>query len=129
MVPARRRCLKSTLGKHHVINETITTAFLSVESTKDGGSSEVVKLDLNGNILATYCFSRMMLHDVAIATAGVGFAGGDQCSRILGVGTLLASSDGLQPSKGRAEKRIIGKISIYELCETLGIKLTVLGSV
>ena len=47
----------------------------------------------------------MKLHDVAVMTTK---GGGDQ--RFLCVATLLESADGLQPSKSRAEKRIIGEI-------------------
>ncbi|KZT00504.1 WD40 repeat-like protein [Laetiporus sulphureus 93-53] len=67
-------------------------AFLSVES------SEVVKMDLNGQIIDKYHFDRMMLHDVAVT---------QDCQWLLCVGTLMASSDGLHPSKSRAEKQII----------------------
>ncbi len=41
-----------------------------------------------------------MMHDVAVTPDG---------ERLIGVGTLLSSSDGLQPSRCRSEKRIIGK--------------------
>jgi hypothetical protein len=41
-----------------------------------------------------------MMHDVAVTPDG---------ERLIGVGTLLSSSDGLQPSRCRAEKRIIGR--------------------
>jgi hypothetical protein len=54
-------------------------------------------------ILDTYMFDRMKLHDVAVTPDG---------RRLLGVGTLLQSEDGLQPSKSRAEKRILG-LSIF----------------
>ncbi|OJT12118.1 hypothetical protein TRAPUB_11343 [Trametes pubescens] len=67
-------------------------AFLSVEG------SDVTKLDLNGTVLATYHFDRMVLHDVAVTQDGV---------RMVCVGTLTASSDGFHPSKCRAEKQII----------------------
>ncbi|KAH9836204.1 WD40 repeat-like protein [Rhodofomes roseus] len=66
--------------------------FLSVEG------SDVVKLDLNGQVLDTYHFDRMVLHDVAVT---------QDCQRMLCVGTLMASRDGLHPSKSRAEKQII----------------------
>ncbi|KAI0948106.1 hypothetical protein AcW1_009704 [Taiwanofungus camphoratus] len=61
--------------------------FLSVEG------SDVFKL-----VLDTYHFDRMTLHDVAVT---------QDCQRMLCVGTLIASSDGLHPSKSRAEKQII----------------------
>ncbi|KAI0324766.1 WD40 repeat-like protein [Cubamyces sp. BRFM 1775] len=67
-------------------------AFLSVEG------SDVTKLDLNGTVLATYHFDRMVLHDVAVTQDGV---------RMVCVGTLTASADGFHPSKCRAEKQII----------------------
>ncbi|EKM57477.1 uncharacterized protein PHACADRAFT_206381 [Phanerochaete carnosa HHB-10118-sp] len=67
-------------------------AFLSVE----GGY--VTKLDTNGNILDQYHLERMILHDVAVTM---------NTQRMLCVGTLTASSDGLQPKKSRAEKQII----------------------
>ena len=41
-----------------------------------------------------------MVHDVAVT---------QDCQRMLVVGTLTASQDGLHPSKSRAEKQIIGK--------------------
>ncbi|RPD69485.1 WD40 repeat-like protein [Lentinus tigrinus ALCF2SS1-7] len=68
-------------------------AFLSVEQ------SDVTKLDLQGNVIAQYHFDRMVLHDVAVAQDNV---------RMVCVGTLTASADGLHPSKCRAEKQIIG---------------------
>ncbi|KAI0783765.1 WD40 repeat-like protein [Abortiporus biennis] len=67
-------------------------AFLSVES------SDVTKLDLSGKILDTYHFDRMIVHDVAVT---------QDSQRMLCVGTLTASADGLHPSKCRAEKQII----------------------
>jgi len=48
----------------------------------------------------------MKLHDVAVTPDG---------RRLLGVGTLLESSDGFLPSKSRAEKRIIGALSLAAL--------------
>ncbi|KAI9509319.1 WD40 repeat-like protein [Russula earlei] len=67
-------------------------AFLSVE----GG--DVTKLDLAGKVLDTYHLDRLVIHDVAVTP--------DQ-ERLIGVGTLLSSSDGLRPRRCRAEKRII----------------------
>ncbi|KAI0301606.1 WD40-repeat-containing domain protein [Multifurca ochricompacta] len=67
-------------------------AFMSVEG------SDVIKLDLTGKVLDTYHFERLMIHDVSVTSDG---------QRLLGVGTLLSSTDGLQPSRCRAEKRII----------------------
>ncbi|GLB42232.1 putative WD domain, G-beta repeat [Lyophyllum shimeji] len=66
--------------------------FISVEG------SDVTKLDLNGNILNQYYFGRMKLHDVAVTPDSV---------RLIGVGPLLESPTGLQPSKSRAEKRLV----------------------
>ncbi|OCH89316.1 WD40 repeat-like protein [Obba rivulosa] len=60
--------------------------------------SDVVRLDLSGQVLDTYHFDRMTLHDVAVTQDG---------QRMLCVGTLMASGDGLHPSKSRAEKQII----------------------
>ncbi|KAA1472517.1 WD40 repeat-like protein [Dentipellis sp. KUC8613] len=67
-------------------------AFMSVE----GG--DVVKLDLTGKVLEKYSFERLTILDVTVTRDG---------QRMLGVGTLLSSHDGLQPSKCRAEKQII----------------------
>ncbi|KAJ7742718.1 WD40 repeat-like protein [Mycena maculata] len=66
-------------------------AFLSVEG------STVTKLDLRGNVLEQYDFGKMKLHDVAVTPDGV---------RLLGVGPLLESPTGRQPSKSPAEKRL-----------------------
>ena len=51
-------------------------------------------------MLDSYHLDRLMIHDVVVTPDG---------ERLIGVGTLLSSSDGLQPSRCRAEKRIIGK--------------------
>ena len=56
--------------------------------------------DLTGKVLDSYHFDRLMVHDVAVSPDG---------ERLIGVGTLLSSGDGLQPSRCRAEKGIIGK--------------------
>lgn len=87
---------KRTIDRGHNV-QSITwlptgDAFLSVEG------SYVVKLDTNGKILAEYKLERMILHDVAVTP---------NCQRLLCVGTLTASSDGLQPKRSRAEKQII----------------------
>jgi hypothetical protein len=47
----------------------------------------------------SYHFERLMLHDVAVTPDG---------ERLLGVGPLLSSPTGLQPSKSRVEKRLVG---------------------
>lgn len=44
------------------------------------------------------------MHDVAVTQDNL---------RMLCVGTLNASSDGLQPSKSRAEKQILSKNYVY----------------
>ncbi|CAL1699128.1 unnamed protein product [Somion occarium] len=67
-------------------------AFLSVEG------ENVTKLDLNGNVVDVYHFEKMIIHDVAVT---------QDCQRMLCVGSLIASAEGLQPSKSRAEKQII----------------------
>ncbi|KAF5379166.1 hypothetical protein D9615_006004 [Tricholomella constricta] len=67
-------------------------SFISVEG------SDVIKLDLNGNIIEQYDFGRMKLLDVAVTP---------DSSRLIGVGPLLESPTGLQPSKSRAEKRLV----------------------
>lgn len=54
--------------------------------------------DITGKVLDTHHFERLMMHDISVTQDG---------QRILGVGTLLSSGDGLQPSRCRAEKRII----------------------
>ncbi|KAG5638343.1 hypothetical protein H0H81_000586 [Sphagnurus paluster] len=54
--------------------------------------------DLNGNVLEQYDFGRMKLLDVAVTPDSV---------RLIGVGPLLESPTGLQPSKSRAEKRLV----------------------
>ncbi|KAJ7204755.1 quinon protein alcohol dehydrogenase-like superfamily [Mycena pura] len=77
-------------------------ALLSVEDNM------VTKLDLRGNVLAQYDFGRMKLHDVAVTPDG---------TRLLGVGPLLESPTGLQPSKSPVEKRI----AVYNT-ETLQIE-------
>ncbi|KAF8842942.1 hypothetical protein BDN67DRAFT_925392 [Paxillus ammoniavirescens] len=67
-------------------------AFLSVEG------SEVVKLDLNGNILERYAFHRVVIHDVAATPDSL---------RLLVVGPVMSSPTGLQPSKSRVEKQLL----------------------
>lgn len=46
----------------------------------------------------------MIIHDVAVTEGNV---------RLVCVGTLTASADGLHPSKCRAEKQIIGERCLY----------------
>ncbi|KAG2136654.1 WD40-repeat-containing domain protein [Suillus clintonianus] len=88
-------CRKTIERQHHV--QSIAwfpggEAFLSVEG------SEVVKLDLNGNVLDTYHFNRVFIHDVAITP---------DLQRLLGVGPILYSPKGLHPSKSRVEKQLL----------------------
>ncbi|KIJ61612.1 hypothetical protein HYDPIDRAFT_31215 [Hydnomerulius pinastri MD-312] len=67
-------------------------AIMSVEG------SEVVKLDLNGKVLDKYAFDRVLIHDVAVTPDSL---------RLLGVGPILSSPTGLQPSKSRVEKQLL----------------------
>ncbi|KAF8510291.1 WD40 repeat-like protein [Hysterangium stoloniferum] len=60
--------------------------------------------NLAGKILASHNLTPLNPHDVAITPDG---------QRILAVGTLTASPDGLQPHKARKEKRII----VYNIAE------------
>ncbi|KAK2461255.1 hypothetical protein APHAL10511_006782 [Amanita phalloides] len=66
-------------------------AFISVEG------NIVVKMDLGGNVLGSYDFGNMKLQDVAVSP---------DSTHLLGVGPLLVSPSGLQPSKSRPEKRL-----------------------
>ena len=50
--------------------------------------------------LGKYDFGSMKIQDVAVTFDG---------ARLLGVGPLLESPDGLQPSRSRVEKRITGR--------------------
>lgn len=60
-------------------------------------------LVMNWNqVLESYQLERMVLHDVAVM---------DDSHRMLCVGGLLASADGMQPKKSRAEKQILGIVS------------------
>ena len=54
-------------------------------------------------ILDQYNFGQMKLHDVAVTPDSL---------RLLGVGPLLKSPDGLQPSKSRVEKQLVGACDI-----------------
>ncbi|TFK48969.1 WD40 repeat-like protein [Heliocybe sulcata] len=87
---------RKTIDRHRTVHSIAWfpggEAFMSVEG------SSVVKLDLAGKIHDSYDFDRLDLHDVAVTP---------DCKRLLGVGTLLESSDGLKPSKSRAERQII----------------------
>ncbi|KAG7095415.1 hypothetical protein E1B28_006164 [Marasmius oreades] len=67
-------------------------AFLTVEQ------STVTKLDLKGKVLGEFHFGSIRLHDVAVTPDRI---------RLLGVGPLLMSPDGLRPSKSRVEKRLV----------------------
>ncbi|KAF6743642.1 hypothetical protein DFP72DRAFT_1020164 [Ephemerocybe angulata] len=88
-------CQKTINRKRNV--ETVTwmpdgEAFLSVEE------STVTKLGLRGEVLDQYEFGRVKLQDVAVMP---------DSSRIIGVGHLMESPTGLQPSKSRVEKRLV----------------------
>ncbi|KAG2030418.1 quinon protein alcohol dehydrogenase-like superfamily [Suillus americanus] len=87
---------RKTIERHHHVQSIAWLpggeAFLSVEG------SEVVKLDLNGNVLDTYHFNRVFIHDVAITP---------DLQRLLGVGPILYSPKGLHPSKSRVEKQLL----------------------
>lgn len=64
--------------------------------------SEVVHLGLTGNEVATYVFDNMDLHNVAVTP--------DE-QRLLGVGALISSPNGLHPRMSKEEKRIVGAFS------------------
>lgn len=72
-------------------------AFLSIE-VNDPEGSEVVKLDLAGNEIETYKFGRISLRNIAVTP---------DLHRIVGVGVLTKSTEGLLPSKSKREKRLI----------------------
>jgi len=57
-------------------------------------------------VLDTYHFDRVFIHDVAITP---------DMQRLLGVGPILHSPKGLQPSKSRVEKQLLGEdvVGIY----------------
>ncbi|KZV65333.1 WD40 repeat-like protein [Peniophora sp. CONT] len=67
-------------------------AFLSVE----GGS--VALVDLTGKQVDTFYFDRLKIHGASVTPDGL---------RILGVGKLLSTHEGLKPSTCRDEKQII----------------------
>ncbi|KAG5646394.1 hypothetical protein DXG03_003717 [Asterophora parasitica] len=100
------RGIKVWTSKDGVCKKTIDrkTAVESIAWFPDGKSfmsvegSGVIKLDLSGNIVEQYDFGRMKLLDVAVTP---------DSSRLIGVGPLLESPTGLQPSKSRAEKRLV----------------------
>ncbi|KAI3605223.1 catabolite degradation [Moniliophthora roreri] len=77
--------------------------------TKISGG-EIVKGAHNPQVLGTYHFGSMKLHDVAVTP---------DCVRLLGVGPLLESPNGLKPSKSRVEKRLV----VYNM-ETAQIEST-----
>ena len=59
-------------------------------------------------VLDTYHFGRLVIHDVCITPDG---------QRLIGFGTLLSSGVGLKPCKCRAEKQIIGACAgPYRIC-------------
>lgn len=55
---------------------------------------------MRGTKLDEYDFGNVKLHDVAVLP---------DMSRIIGVGPLRESPTGLQPSKSRVEKRLVGR--------------------
>ncbi|KAL4062342.1 hypothetical protein J3A83DRAFT_4110084 [Scleroderma citrinum] len=88
---------KKTIERQNGIQSIVwlpnSDAFLSVEG------SEVVKLDLTGKVLDTYNLGQVRLHNVAVT---------EDCTRLVGVGPSIASSDGPHPSRHtRVEKRIV----------------------
>ncbi|TFK23803.1 hypothetical protein FA15DRAFT_705179, partial [Coprinopsis marcescibilis] len=85
------------INDRNVAVETLTwmpdgQSFLSVEE------STVTKLNLQGRVVDQYDFGRIKLHDVAVTPDSL---------RLVGVGPLLESPTGLQPSKSRVEKRLV----------------------
>ncbi|EAU89752.2 hypothetical protein CC1G_07477 [Coprinopsis cinerea okayama7 len=94
-INAERICTKPI--NRNVAVETLTwmpdgQSFLSVEE------STVTKMNLQGRVLEQYDFGNIKLHDVAVTP---------DSARLVGVGPLLASPTGLQPSKSRVEKRLV----------------------
>ncbi|PVG01421.1 WD40 repeat-like protein [Serendipita vermifera] len=83
-------------------------AFLSVED------SQVVEVNLDGNIVETHQLDRLEIHDVAITP--------DE-ERMLCVGVLKTTKGGLQPSMSRVEKRLVGmpKAVLFILVLTRGL--------
>lgn len=63
-------------------------------------------------VLDQYDFGNMKVHDIAITP---------DSSRLVGVGPLLRSPTGLQPSRSRVEKRLVGMLVEF----TLAVKLEV----
>jgi hypothetical protein len=53
-------------------------------------------------VLDTYHFNRVLIHDVAITP---------DLQRLLGVGPILYSPKGLHPSKSRVEKQLLGEFT------------------
>lgn len=66
-------------------------------------------------MLDTYHFDRLTIHDVTVTPDG---------QRLLGVGTLQSSLDGLQPSKCQAEKQIICSYSLSQCWQDLWLTLS-----
>ncbi|KAI6129596.1 WD40-repeat-containing domain protein, partial [Pisolithus croceorrhizus] len=67
-------------------------AFMTVEGSK------IVKLNLDGKVLDKYSFNRVLIHDFAVTP---------DSRRLLCVGPILSSPEGLQPSKSRVEKQLL----------------------
>ncbi|KIJ59079.1 hypothetical protein HYDPIDRAFT_190627 [Hydnomerulius pinastri MD-312] len=71
----------------------VGAGILSVEGTN------LVKLDLHGNVLDTYSLAHIQLNDAAITP---------DCTRLVGVGFAIPPKDGPQPRRHtRVEKRIV----------------------
>ena len=84
--------------------------FLSVEG------SEVVHLGLTGNEVATYVFDNMDLHNVAVTPNE---------QRLIVVGILMYSPNGLNPRMSKEEKRIAGACSPPPISCCIYIKISV----
>ncbi|VDC07917.1 unnamed protein product [Peniophora sp. CBMAI 1063] len=85
-----------TIGRKHPIQSIAWLphghAFMIVEG------NVITVLDVSNQKIGEYWFERLKIHGIAPTTDG---------TRVLLVGTLLSSQDGLRPGKGRDEKRII----------------------
>jgi len=64
--------------------------------------------------LGTYTFKNMRLHDVAVTP---------DRERLLGVGPLTTSPEGLRPSKSKVEKRLVGTFLFIGLATLTKIAL------
>ncbi|KAF5345574.1 hypothetical protein D9757_013441 [Collybiopsis confluens] len=95
---------KQTIERHTSVESIVWfpggEAFLSVEG------SLVVKLSLEGKILDSYGFGSMTLQAVGVTPDGL---------RLLGVGSLPKSPNGIEPSRSRAENRLTGTSGAEDL--------------